>query len=335
MGVSDYMFMCLLSALPGPPSISLDNANLQLYPINKNKCHHIDPVRDISFQLFTRHNPLMPTPLRIGDDEALENSHFNFSEPTIFFFHAFFESYQLIPATYIRTAYTQRGDHNIILLNAPRLEAGPWYLTAAQNTRVVGEYTAEFIDYLVSKGLYLPSLHLAGLSLGAQMAGVCGRNVKSGRIRRITGLDPAGPLFTKWPKSLKLDASDAEFVDIIHTDAGIFGYPNQIGHVDFWPNRGIAPQPGCNLKEVKKRNPDALLEYAFCSHWRSYQFFAESVINPHAFLGAINCDNWDDYENEICNEQNNFTSPMGLYVDLRARGNFYIRTNPESPYSKT
>ncbi|KAH1020445.1 hypothetical protein HUJ04_010101, partial [Dendroctonus ponderosae] len=173
-----------------PPSISLDNANLQLYPINKNKCHHIDPVRDISFQLFTRqrpdeaegpppkrwiykysaearfqrqknkkaeekescfkeevketarHNPLMPTPLRIGDDEALENSHFNFSEPTIFFFHAFFESYQLIPATYIRTAYTQRGDHNIILLNAPRLEAGPWYLTAAQNTRVVGEYTA-------------------------------------------------------------------------------------------------------------------------------------------------------------------------------------------------
>uniref|UniRef100_A0AAR5QJ68 Lipase domain-containing protein n=1 Tax=Dendroctonus ponderosae TaxID=77166 RepID=A0AAR5QJ68_DENPD len=128
-------------------------------------------------------------------------------------------------------------------------------------------------------------------------------------------MDPAGPLFTKWPKSLKLDASDAEFVDIIHTDAGISGYPNQIGHVDFWPNRGIAPQPGCNLKEVKKRNPDALLEYAFCSHWRSYQFFAESVINPHAFLGAINCDNWDDYEKEICNEQNNFTSPMGLYVD--------------------
>ena len=45
----------------------------------------------------------MPTPLRIGDDEALANSHFNFSEPTIFFFHAFFESYQHVPATYIRT----------------------------------------------------------------------------------------------------------------------------------------------------------------------------------------------------------------------------------------
>ncbi|XP_066150637.1 uncharacterized protein [Euwallacea fornicatus] len=315
MGVSDYMFVCLLSALPGPPSVVLDGANLQLYPLNKNKCSHVDPVRDISFQLYTRHNPLSPAPLRIDDDAALANSHFNFSEPTIFFFHAFFESYQLVPATYIRTAYTQRGDHNIILLNAPRLEAGPWYLTAAQNTRVVGEYAAQFVDYMVSRGLYLPSLHLAGLSLGAHMAGVCGSNVKSGRIRRITGMDPAGPLFTKWPKSLKLDASDAEFVDVIHTDAGIFGYPNQIGHVDFWPNKGIAPQPGCNLNEVKKRNPDALMEYAFCSHWRSYQFFAESVVNPRAFLGAVNCNNWGDYANGVCSEENSFTSPMGLYVD--------------------
>lgn len=73
------------------------------------------------------------------------------------------------------------------MLQAPRMEAGPWYFTAARNTRVVGEYTAKFIDYLVSKGLYLPSLHLIGLSLGAQMAGVTGRNVKSGRIARITG----------------------------------------------------------------------------------------------------------------------------------------------------
>lgn len=174
-------------------------------------------------------------------------------------------------------AYLQRKDYNVILLQAQRMEAGPWYLTAARNTRVVGEYTATFIDYLVSRGMDLNSVHLIGLSLGAQMAGVCGQNVKSGRIQRITGnfmfdmfsfhvfmminvgLDPAGPLFTKWPKSLKLDAGDAEFVDIIHTDAGIFGYPRSIGHVDFWPNRGQSPQPGCRLEEVKRRSPDAFL----------------------------------------------------------------------------
>lgn len=76
----------------------------------------------------------------------------------------------------------------------------------------------------------------------------------------FSGMDPAGPLFTKWPKSLKLDAEDAEFVDVIHTDAGIFGYPRSVGHVDFWPNRGISPQPGCTFGEIKSRNPDSIIE---------------------------------------------------------------------------
>ena len=114
--------------------------------------------------------------------------------------------------------------------------------------------------------MYLPSLHLVGLSLGAQMAGVTGQNVQSGRITRITGLDPAGPLFKKWPKYLRLDSGDAEFVDVVHTDAGIFGFPRAIGHADFWPNGGLAPQPGCTFGDVKKRNPEALLEP--CKHFR-------------------------------------------------------------------
>lgn len=77
-------------------------------------------------------------------------------------------------------------------------------------------------------------------------------------------MDPAGPLFTKWPDSLKLDASDAEFVDVIHSDAGIFGYPRAIGHVDFWPNMGLSPQPGCLPSEVfSRRNPDIFIEKGF------------------------------------------------------------------------
>ncbi|XP_045464528.1 pancreatic lipase-related protein 2-like [Harmonia axyridis] len=330
MAVSDFLLYCFISALPGPPGVSVDNAYVQLIPINKHKCPKIDPVRDISFQLYTRHNPLHHQRLIIGDDEALQKSNFNFSQPTVIFFHAFFENSMSLTATIIRTAYLQRGDHNIILLNAPRLEAGPWYLTAARNTEVVGRYTAMFIDYLVSRGMYLPSLHLVGLSLGAQMAGVCGQNVRSGRVTRITGLDPAGPLFKKWPKNLKLDAGDAEFVDVIHTDAGIFGYPTQIGHVDFWPNRGISPQPGCTIPEVKRRNPDAIIEPLFCSHWRSYQFYAESVLNPYGFL-SVACNSWEDYTQQKCDP--NQVTNMGFAVDYNARGNYYLRTNRESPFS--
>lgn len=81
----------------------------------------------------------------------------------------------------------QRKNYNVIVLNAQRLEAGPWYITAASNTRVVGQYTAKFIDYLVSRGLRLKMLHLIGLSLGAQMAGVTGQNIRSGKVARITG----------------------------------------------------------------------------------------------------------------------------------------------------
>ncbi|KAF2889057.1 hypothetical protein ILUMI_17116, partial [Ignelater luminosus] len=184
---STYVVLaCLISALPGPPGVRYEDAYIQLLPVDKTKCPTIDPVRDIAYHLFTRNNPLMPDVLKIGDDVALAHSHMNFSDPTVIFFHAFLESSTGTTAWTIKTAYLQRKQHNLILLNAPRLEAGPWYFTAAGNTRVVGEYTATFIDYLVSRGLQLQSLHLVGLSLGAQMAGVTGSNVRSGRIPRIT-----------------------------------------------------------------------------------------------------------------------------------------------------
>lgn len=44
-------YFCLF---PGPPGVRIDDALVTLYPIDKNKCHKIDPIRDISFQLFTR-----------------------------------------------------------------------------------------------------------------------------------------------------------------------------------------------------------------------------------------------------------------------------------------
>lgn len=42
-----------------------------------------------------------------------------------------------------------------------------------------------------------------------------------------------------------IDKSNADFVDIIHTDAGAYGGPSNTGTVDFWPNNGVKFQPGC------------------------------------------------------------------------------------------
>lgn len=38
----------------------------------------------------------------------------------------------------------------------------------------------------------------------------------------LTALDAAGPLFENYPPSVRLDSSDAVFVDAIHTDGDEF-----------------------------------------------------------------------------------------------------------------
>lgn len=61
----------------------------------------------------------------------------------------------------------------------------------------------------------------------------------------ISGLDPALPFFASLSRSWKLDASDARFVDVIHTNVGVLGKIDHTGHVDFYVNGGSI-QPACN-----------------------------------------------------------------------------------------
>lgn len=58
---------------------------------------------------------------------------------------------------------------------------------------------------------------MIGHSLGAQVAGYAGQKL-DGKVGRITGLDPAGPMFEHLPPSVRLDPTDAQFVDVIHTN---------------------------------------------------------------------------------------------------------------------
>lgn len=60
----------------------------------------------------------------------------------------------------------------------------------------------------------------------------------------LPGLDPAGPLFSSTHSAVRLDPSDARFVDVIHTDARRWGIEEPCGHIDFYPNGG-ENQLGC------------------------------------------------------------------------------------------
>lgn len=69
----------------------------------------------------------------------------------------------------------------------------------------------------------------------------------------IVALDPAGALFT-YPnlvdKSERVDASDAKYVQAIHTSI-VLGSYTEAGHADFYIDGGIS-QPGCATKFLRK-----------------------------------------------------------------------------------
>lgn len=86
------------------------------------------------------------------------------------------------------------------------------------------------------------------------------------KLPRITGLDPAFPGFTTPDPDKKLDKTDAQFVDVIHTNAFMQGKVEESGHVDFYLNGGVI-QPGC-WAENSKFN----IETNMCSFFNSMNF---------------------------------------------------------------
>lgn len=70
----------------------------------------------------------------------------------------------------------------------------------------------------------------------------------------IIGLDPAFPLYMFSGKRGHLAPTDADFVDVIHTDGGVFGFPIALGDVDFFPNGGFPAQPGCRINSLLQKD---------------------------------------------------------------------------------
>lgn len=108
----------------------------------------------------------------------------------------------------------------------------------------------------IDDGLNLENFHIVGHSLGGQMAGLIGRSVDKkskgeSKIARISALDPAFPTFYPSMGTPPVNKRDANFVDIIHTDAWFYGAPVSTGTVDFWPNGGRTLQPGCPRRSYK------------------------------------------------------------------------------------
>ena len=120
----------------------------------------------------------------------------------------------------------------------------------------MGQYLANFIDLLVNTThIPISEFHLIGQNLGAHVAGYTSNFLTSGKIGRITGLDPARPAYEKYVIPYEsLNYADADFVDVIHTSGGSRGYKSANGRVDFFPNGASSNQPGCTGMHELFRN---------------------------------------------------------------------------------
>ncbi|NXF92252.1 LIPH Lipase, partial [Eubucco bourcierii] len=182
-------------------------------------------------------------------------------------------------------------DMNIILVDWNRGATTLNYSTASRNCRKVAEILKKLIDEMLLDGASLGSFHMIGVSLGAHISGFVGQ-MFAGALGRITGLDPAGPLYRGKPPGERLDPTDAQFVDVIHSDTNGLGYTEALGHIDFYPNGG-ADQPGCPLTIFSG------LQYFKCDHQRSVLLFMASL-RQSCNITAYPCDSYRNYRNAKC-----------------------------------
>lgn len=79
-------------------------------------------------------------------------------------------------------------DYNIFTVDWSELAAVPWYNSAAKNTKHVSKHLASFIDHLTSStDARTDDFHLIGFSLGAHVVGLTNNELKSGKVKHITG----------------------------------------------------------------------------------------------------------------------------------------------------
>ncbi|KAL1491515.1 hypothetical protein ABEB36_012102 [Hypothenemus hampei] len=226
----------------------------------------------------------------------------------------------------VSKAYQDVG-YNVIIVDWKQLAQIPCYTTAYLNTWYVGQCISILMVSLVPLGVDPTRIHVVGFSLGAHVSGLAGNNLQKAlgtSFYRITGLDPALPFFATLKNDWKLDKSDADFVDVIHTSAGTFGKVEATGHVDFYVNGGSL-QPAC---QSRKYPP-------LCSHIMAGLYFAESIRNSlsggNSFI-ARKCDNVAHYVLGLCNSMENMAI-MGENVYYMTRGTYYLETGDQPPYA--
>ncbi|XP_018009376.1 inactive pancreatic lipase-related protein 1 isoform X3 [Hyalella azteca] len=300
-------------------------------------------IDQVNFLLWTRSNRNVEYVLEAFNADSFAASNFDSSKETLLVFHGYISSGNASWILDAKNALLDRVDANFISVDWGELAAGPDYVDAAAGVYETANLTASLLDWMVDNvGLDFQMTALAGHSLGAQCAGMVGNTVTSGKLDRVTGLDPASQLFEEVDESQRINPNSATFVDIIHTDAcsqedGCAGMIEPVGQVDFYPNGG-AHQVGCPLV-----NSTSIIDHKLCcSHCRSYEYWVESIRAQEPTdktFWAKPCSDWSTYEAGLCSSCGNGCIQMGYPADISgviigAGIEYYLTTNAHAPFAK-
>ncbi|XP_050350303.1 pancreatic lipase-related protein 2-like [Nymphalis io] len=262
------------------------------------------------YLLYTRDNPLVSQTLGFNNTNSIILSKFDARKPIVVIVHGWLSDKHANSNIALTEVFLRKSNVNVIVMEWRRL-ASSNYVTATAGVPAVGRRLGEFLKFLHSvTGAPYETMHLIGFSLGAHVVGNSGRQL-GGKVARVTGLDPAGPLWNL--NRDRLRSSDGIYVEAIHTDGGVLGLGigSAVADADFFPNGGNS-QPGCLT--------------SFCNHERAWQLFASSVTYNH-FLGR-ECSNMLQVSLNSCRGK---ILNMGN-DDLRKKGTGLYRLNTQRSY---
>ncbi|XP_047505682.1 pancreatic triacylglycerol lipase-like isoform X1 [Pieris napi] len=298
--------------------------------VGSSQCKHVKRLVGVSYEQLTGEKEPDLNKLALFYNNRFKTATINItdaagwllqsrnSEPDkrlIIFSHGFTDKPQGDNFFNISRSFLQSHEISVLALDGSPLIR--WlYLRSSTYVRFIGQKLAEVLAALVEHGQDPSLIHLIGHSLGSHISGFAGKTfekITGKKIGRISGLDPAGPCFSHVDPEVRLKSTDADFVDVIHTDSGVFGIKEPLGHVDFFPNQGLT-QPNCVLQS--------------CSHSRCVPLYGESIINPEAFP-AVKCKDWDAFKKGECEKEVVY---MGYPTKPGTKGLYFLRTKGESPF---
>ncbi|XP_001949067.2 pancreatic lipase-related protein 2 isoform X1 [Acyrthosiphon pisum] len=268
----------------------------------------------VFYWLYTREQPKGQL-LNRSDPNMIKSTNFNVENPTKILVHDWLGSFyeKECFCAHIVEAYLLVGAYNVICVDWMQFSFDIMYSSAKINVKYIGYDIAKVLNILSNDmSVGSENIHLIGHGLGAHIVGYTGKKL-SGKISRITGLDPAMQLYENTDPKYRINKNDATFVDIIHTNGNGLGLFEPLGHIDFYPNGGNT-QTNCKILDR--------VSGGACSHAKAFDYFARSIL-ARKECKALQCTKWSEYEAGECGEFAKSTY-MGEHVDKNQTGIYYL-----------